>query len=117
MEGESLKPNEVSSDLARFHPRFVLARAELLNYNMRNKLGLIFIVVLWIVALPACAFAWGPLTHMYLGTEVLYLGSLLPAGIYRLIKKFRQDFLYGNLMADTVLAKKYMEDEVHSHSW
>ena len=89
----------------------------MIDYMMRKKVALISILVLWIVALPACAFAWGPLTHMYLGTEVFYLGSLLPAGIYRLIKKFRQDFLYGNLMADTVLAKKYMDDEGHSHSW
>lgn len=73
--------------------------------------------VLGIVALPACAFAWGPLTHVYLGTEILYMGAMLPAAIYRIIKKYRQDYLYGNLMADTVLAKKYMDDDNHCHSW
>lgn len=84
---------------------------------MRKKILLVIVLALGFVALPACAFAWGPLTHMYLGTEVFYLSSLLPAGLYRLIKKYRQDFLYGNLMADTVLAKKYMDEDNHCHSW
>lgn len=66
---------------------------------------------------PATAFAWGPLGHIYLGSEVFYLCSLLPASIYGLIKKYRQDYLYGNLMADMILGKKYLPVKKNSHSW
>ena len=54
---------------------------------------------------------------MYLGNEVLSCASLLPAGIYALISKHKQDFLYGNLMADMILGKKYLPDDQSSHSW
>ena len=75
------------------------------------------ILTLLFVLAPATLYAWGPLTHVYLGTEVFYFASLLPAGLYSLLKKYRQDFLYGNIMADTVLAKKYMPPDEHSHNW
>ena len=54
---------------------------------------------------------------MYLGSEVLYLGPLLTPAVYGLIKKYKNDFLYGNIMADTVLAKRYMPAKKNSHSW
>ena len=71
--------------------------------------GLIFI--------PSFAFAWGPMTHMYLGNELLSCAPLIPAGILALLKKHKQDFLYGNLMADMILGKKYLPDDRSSHSW
>jgi len=69
------------------------------------------------ILVPSFAFAWGPMTHMYLGNELLSCASLLPAGIFALIKKHKQDFLYGNLMADMILGKKYLPDDKCSHSW
>jgi hypothetical protein len=54
---------------------------------------------------------------MYLGNELLSCASLLPAGIFALLKKHKQDFLYGNLMADMILGKKYLPDDKCSHSW
>lgn len=66
---------------------------------------------------PSVAFAWGPLTHFYLGSEVLSLGSLIPAGIYSILRKYRHDYLYGNLMADIVIGKKYLPEDKNSHSW
>ena len=76
-----------------------------------------FLLSLSFVLIPTVAFAWGPLTHIYLGSEVFYLGGLLPAAVYGLLKKYRQDYLYGNIMADTILAKKYLPAEKHSHNW
>ncbi|MBZ0155847.1 MAG: zinc dependent phospholipase C family protein [Alphaproteobacteria bacterium] len=67
--------------------------------------------------IPSFAFAWGPLTHMYLGNEIFSYAPLLPAGIVSLLRKYRQDFLYGNLMADIILGKKYLPDDKSSHSW
>ena len=57
------------------------------------------------------------MTHVYLGNELLACASVLPAGIAALIKKHRQDFLYGNIMADMILGKKYLPDDKSSHSW
>jgi hypothetical protein len=76
-----------------------------------------FILAFFFVLIPATSFAWGPLTHMYLGSEIFYLGGLLPTAVYGLIKKYRQDYLYGNIMADAILAKKYLPTEKHSHNW
>lgn len=78
---------------------------------------MLILIVLSIVLAPSIAFAWGPLTHVYLGTELYYMGSLLPAGIYALLRKYRSDFLYGNLMADIIVGKRYMPHDKSSHSW
>src|SRR3990172_461038 len=74
-------------------------------------------VVLAVLMIPSFAFAWGPLTHMYLGSEIISLGSLLPAGIFALIGKYRHDFLYGNLMADIIIGKKFLPEDKNPHSW
>lgn len=74
-------------------------------------------LLLGFLLIPTSAFAWGPLTHMYLGNQLLSCAPLLPAGILALIKKHKQDFLYGNVMADTILGKKYLPDDKSSHSW
>ncbi len=66
---------------------------------------------------PSFAFAWGPLTHIYLGNEIFSLASLLPAGVYSIIKKYRHDFLYGNLMADIIIGKKFLPKDKNPHSW
>jgi hypothetical protein len=57
------------------------------------------------------------MTHMYLGNELLSCAPLIPAGILALLQKHKQDFLYGNLMADMILGKKYLPDDKSSHSW
>ena len=67
--------------------------------------------------IPTAAFAWGPLTHIYLGNELYSLGSLLPAGLFEIIRRYKKDFLYGNLMADIIVGKKYLPDSKNSHSW
>lgn len=76
------------------------------------------LLTLSILLIPAsAAFAWGPLTHVYLGSEVFYLGALLPASVYELIKRYRQDFLYGNLMADMIIGKKLLPRDKNPHNW
>ncbi len=79
---------------------------------------MIFILTLSILLfLPSFAFAWGPMTHVYLGSEIYSYAAAIPAGVLTLLRNYRQDFLYGNLMADMILGKKYMPDDKNSHSW
>ncbi|MCX8028307.1 MAG: zinc dependent phospholipase C family protein [Thermodesulfovibrionales bacterium] len=69
------------------------------------------------VYLPEDAFAWGPMTHCYLANELLKYLALLPPDISLIIRNFKQDFIYGNIMADSVMGKRFMPKQNHSHSW
>lgn len=73
--------------------------------------------LVFILFVPTVAFAWGPLTHMYLGNELISLGALIPAGLLEVIRRHRKDFLYGNIMADIIVGKKYLPKHKNSHSW
>lgn len=75
-------------------------------------------VILSIILIPSIADAWGPLTHMYLGHQVLDLGAAaIPAGVYAVIKRYARDYIYGNLSADIIVGRKYQEHEKNTHSW
>ena len=78
---------------------------------------LFIMLLIGFILVPSVAFAWGPLTHMYLGNEVFTYAPLIPVAVRGLLKKYRQDFLYGNLMADMIIGKKYLPDDKSSHSW
>lgn len=68
-------------------------------------------------ALPSVAHAWTPGTHIYLGESVLANLSQLPAAVADLLRVYPYDFLYGNIAADTSIAKKYAPVGRHCHSW
>ncbi len=75
-------------------------------------------VILSILLIPSIADAWGPLTHLYLGHQVLDIGAAaLPAGIYAIIRRYAKDFLYGNLSTDIIVGRKYQELDKNTHSW
>ena len=74
-------------------------------------------LTLILVLMPSLAFAWGPLTHAYLGSSIYSFASLIPAGIIALLKAYRKDFIYGNLIADMILGRKYLPYSKDSHSW
>jgi hypothetical protein len=85
---------------------------------MSYSLLLKFFLLFGFLFIPSAAYAWGPLTHIYLANEVLSsLAPMLPVSVYALLRKYRQDFLYGNLMADVVLGKKHVPLEHHPHNW
>jgi len=75
------------------------------------------LMVISFMLVPAAALAWGPLTHIYLGNELFSLCPLLPAGLLEIIRRYRKDFLYGNLLADIIIGKKYLPKSKSSHSW
>jgi len=74
-------------------------------------------VVLVGMLLPGAAHAWTPGTHIYLGETVLANLSLLPAAVADLIRAYPFDFLYGNIAADSSIAKHYAPLGRHCHYW
>ena len=73
--------------------------------------------ILAFLLLPSVAHAWTPGTHIFLGESVLANLAQLPAAVADLLRAFPYDFLYGNIAADTSIAKKYAPVGRHCHSW
>lgn len=67
--------------------------------------------------LPEQAWAWGPATHVYLGSALLDSLHLVPEAVRTVVAAHPFDFLYGNLAADISLAKKYVPEGRHCHHW
>jgi hypothetical protein len=73
--------------------------------------GLVLLVV------PHQAHAWTPGTHIYLAESVLGNLSSLPAAAGDLLRAYPFDFLYGNIAADSSIAKHYAPLGRHCHYW
>lgn len=85
---------------------------------MTRRLLAIPLAALLLLALtPDALFAWGPATHVYLGTEILRSLNLFPAPLASLLAAHPMEFLYGNISADITLAKRYAPVGRHSHHW
>jgi len=80
-------------------------------------LAALCVAIVLLAATPAAAYAWTPGTHIFLGEAVMRSLALLPASVAELIAAFPHDFLYGNIAADTSMAKKYAAAGRHCHSW
>lgn len=72
-----------------------------------------FIVVFW----PLDAFAWGPGTHLEIATSLLKNVSMFSPLVIPIIKKYRDEFVYGMISADILVGKKYAGYLNHSHNW
>lgn len=70
-----------------------------------------------VILIPEPAWAWGPATHVFLGTELLRSLALLPPAVRVLLSAYPKDFLYGSVAADISLAKKYVPEGRHCHHW
>jgi len=82
------------------------------------RLALAFAGVgLVLLALPHAAHAWTPGTHIYLGESVLGNLVQLPAAVADLLRAYPFDFLYGNIAADSSIAKHYAPLGRHCHYW
>ncbi len=77
----------------------------------------IIIALVLLAALPTAAAAWTPGTHIFLADSVLTNLSQLPSMVADLLRAFPYDYLYGNIAADTSIAKKYAPVGRHCHSW
>ena len=74
-------------------------------------------VGLVLMLLPAEVHAWTPGTHIFLGQSVLANLHLVPATVAELLRVCPYDFLYGNIAADSSIAKHYAALGRHCHYW
>ena len=73
---------------------------------------------LFLLLAPAQASAWGPITHLAHGSEVLGNLTILGISLQRLLRRHRLEYLYGCVGADITQAKKYTRaQQAHCHSW
>lgn len=83
----------------------------------RRWIGRAALAVVALALLPSEAHAWTPATHIFLGEAVLANLKLLAPAIAELLRAFPYDFLYGNIAADTSIAKKYAPVGRNCHAW
>jgi hypothetical protein len=75
-------------------------------------------VLLLVVGAPSQAWAWGPITHLAHGSEVLENLTILGVSLQQLLRRHRLEYLYGCIGADITVAKKYTRaQQAHCHSW
>lgn len=63
------------------------------------------------------ALAWGPATHIKLASDLLSGLQLLPAGLAALLAANRKSYIFGNIAADVVLAKRLSRVKQFCHHW
>lgn len=78
---------------------------------------IIVIGVLVVASTAAPALAWGPATHVKLASDLLAQLALLPAGVAMILRRHSRDYLFGNIAADVVLAKRLSRIRQFSHHW
>ncbi len=66
---------------------------------------------------PEISYAWGPLSHAYLAQQIFNFIHLVPISLVPLINNYQQYFIYGNLLPDVVIGKKYLPENKNPHSW
>jgi zinc dependent phospholipase C len=84
---------------------------------MRRVIIAVVIAGVALALLPDTAWAWTPGTHIYLGQTVLANLHQLVGVVAELLRAYPNDFLYGNIAADTSIAKKYAPVGRHCHHW
>lgn len=63
------------------------------------------------------AFAWGPATHIGLASSILERLAFLPAAIGAILARHGVSYLYGNIAADVVFAKRWSRVKQSCHHW
>lgn len=83
-----------------------------------SRRGLVLAGIAALVLLsPASVFAWGPATHVKLAGDLLQHLHLLPAAVAVILARHRKDYLFGNIAADVVLAKRLTRVKQVCHHW
>src|SRR5687768_5999403 len=110
----SAKPSVVNASASAYSVTLGPERARAAAVMLMTAAAVAIVAV---ALFPSTAFAWTPGTHVFLGEAVLRSLAMLPANIAELLAAFPYDFLYGNIAADTSIAKKYAAAGRHCHAW
>jgi hypothetical protein len=79
---------------------------------------LVGLAAAFVLAWPNDALAWGPVTHLVHGSQVLDSLSILTPALQEILREHRLPYLYGCVAADIVQAKKYTRSlYTHCHCW
>jgi hypothetical protein len=70
-----------------------------------------------VVMAPGKLFAWGPATHVKLASDLLETLQLLPVAVAAILARYRKDYLFGNIAADMVMAKRLSRVKQACHHW
>ena len=62
-------------------------------------------------------YAWGPATHAQLALDVLGQLSLLPAAVAGILARHTASYVFGNIAADVVFAKRMSRIKQFCHHW
>jgi hypothetical protein len=84
---------------------------------MRNKWWMMAGIAAALAGAADSAFAWGPAMHVGLGASVLNQLGLLPAGLAAILARHAVAYLYGNIAADVVFAKRWSRVKQFCHHW
>jgi hypothetical protein len=71
----------------------------------------------WILFDVKSANAWAPATHIRLANDLLSQGWLLPAGMAAFLWRYFRHYVYGNIAADIVFAKRMSHQKQICHQW
>ena len=79
---------------------------------------LVGLVVALVLGWPNDAHAWGPVTHLVHGSQILDSLTILSPALQEILREHRLPYLYGCIAADIVQAKKYTRSlYTHCHCW
>jgi len=78
----------------------------------------VWVLFVAILLVPEPASAWGPISHLAHGSDVLRSFTTLGVGLQQLLEQYPLHYLYGCVGADITVAKKYTRAmQAHCHSW
>lgn len=85
--------------------------------RVRRWLPLCVAVVVHAILSAEPVWAWGPVTHVRLANDLLSQLALLPASVAGILARYAIDFVYGNVAADVVFAKRLSRVKQFCHHW
>lgn len=86
-----------------------------MSQSLRRIAPLLVVGVVLLSASPA--LAWGPATHAKLATDVLAQLGMLPAALAAILSRHGSSYIFGNIAADVVFAKRLSRIKQFCHHW
>lgn len=84
---------------------------------MRLSSRTVFLLLVVMLGCADYALAWGPATHIELAGSILERLSILPTAIAAILARNGIAYIYGNIAADIVFAKRWSRVKQFCHHW